>query len=171
MFDLSSRTAKLVFGGVLVVIGFYLFFPIYWMITSSLKGNAELYRVIPTFFPQQFTFAHYWSAIAESKLLVYLGNSLIVSGASAAINTVLAVYAGYSFAKYRYAGRQPIMLFMLSAQMFPFGSPPAPPFRSCCRTSQSRSARASRQKRRLPSPMPFRRCSTSRKKRRPAASI
>jgi multiple sugar transport system permease protein len=105
----------------LVVIGFYLFFPIYWMITSALKNNAELYQIIPTFFPHEITFAHFWSAIAESRLLVYLGNSLITSGASAAINTVLAIYAGYSFAKYRYAGRQPIMLFMLSAQMFPFG--------------------------------------------------
>ncbi|HEY4200722.1 MAG TPA: carbohydrate ABC transporter permease [Devosiaceae bacterium] len=121
MFDLSSKTAKAVFGGLIVVIGFYLFFPIYWMVSSSLKPNGELYQVIPTWFPNQFTLAHYWSAIAESKLLTYLVNSLIVSGASAAINTILALYAGFSFAKYRYAGRQPIMLFMLSAQMFPFG--------------------------------------------------
>jgi multiple sugar transport system permease protein len=35
--------------------------------------------------------------------------------------TLLALYAGFSFAKYRYFGRQPVMLFMLSAQMFPFG--------------------------------------------------
>lgn len=121
MFDLSSRISKIVFGGLLVVIGFYLFFPIYWMVTSALKNNAELYQIIPTFFPHEVTFAHFWSAIAESRLLVYLGNSLITSGASATINTILAIYAGYSFAKYRYAGRQPIMLFMLSAQMFPFG--------------------------------------------------
>ncbi|MCF1740972.1 carbohydrate ABC transporter permease [Paradevosia shaoguanensis] len=121
MFDLSSRTAKVVFGLTLLLIGFYLFFPIYWMVTSSLKGNAELYRVIPTWFPQEFTLAHYWSAIAESKLLTYLANSLITSGSSATINTLLALYAGYSFAKYRYFGRQPVMLFMLSAQMFPFG--------------------------------------------------
>lgn len=121
MFDLSSRTAKVVFGLTLLLIGFYLFFPIYWMVTSSLKGNAELYRVIPTWFPQEVTLAHYWSAIAESKLLTYLANSLITSGSSATINTLLALYAGYSFAKYRYFGRQPVMLFMLSAQMFPFG--------------------------------------------------
>lgn len=121
MFDLSSRTAKVVFGLTLLLIGFYLFFPIYWMVTSSLKGNAELYRVIPTWFPQELTLAHYWSAIAESKLLTYLANSLITSGSSATINTLLALYAGYSFAKYRYFGRQPVMLFMLSAQMFPFG--------------------------------------------------
>jgi multiple sugar transport system permease protein len=52
---------------------------------------------------------------------MYLFNSLVASGASAALNTLLALYAGYSFAKYRFAGRQPVMLFMLSAQMFPFG--------------------------------------------------
>jgi multiple sugar transport system permease protein len=121
MFDLSSRSAKIVFGLALLLIGFYLFFPIYWMVTSSLKVNGELYQVIPTWYPHELTFAHYWSAIAESRLLVYLGNSLVTSGSSALINTVLAVYAGYSFAKYRYFGRQPIMLFMLSAQMFPFG--------------------------------------------------
>lgn len=121
MFDLSSTTAKLVFGILLVLIGFYLFFPIYWMVTSSLKDNSELYQVIPTFFPQHLSFAHFWSAIAESKLGLYLLNSLIVSGCSALINTILALYAGFSFAKYRYFGRQPIMLFMLSAQMFPFG--------------------------------------------------
>jgi multiple sugar transport system permease protein len=121
MFDLSSRTAKLVFTGTIVLIGFYLFFPIYWMVISSLKANDELYQVLPTFFPRNVTFSHYWSLMTESQLGLYLVNSLITSGASATINTILAVYAGYSFAKYRYAGRQPIMLFMLSAQMFPFG--------------------------------------------------
>ncbi|TCU20209.1 carbohydrate ABC transporter permease [Rhizobium sullae] len=121
MFDLSSRTAKLVFGGTILLIGFYLFFPIYWMIISSLKANEELYQVLPTFFPRNLTLSHYWSLMTESQLGLYLLNSLITSGASATINTILAIYAGYSFAKYRYAGRQPIMLFMLSAQMFPFG--------------------------------------------------
>jgi multiple sugar transport system permease protein len=44
-----------------------------------------------------------------------------VSGAAAALNTVLAMYAGYSFAKFRYPGRRPVMLLLLSAQVFPFG--------------------------------------------------
>ncbi|KKX33009.1 carbohydrate ABC transporter permease [Rhizobium sp. LC145] len=121
MFDLSSRTAKVVFFGTMCLIGFYMFFPLYWMITSSLKDNAELYRVVPTLYPHEITLKNYWTAISESKLLTYLTNSLITSGSSALLNTILALYAGFSFAKYRYFGRQPVMLFMLSAQMFPFG--------------------------------------------------
>lgn len=121
MFDLSSLSAKLVFTAALCFIGFFLFFPLYWLVISSLKGNAELYQVIPTIIPTRPTLEHFFSAVTQGKLPLYLMNSLITSGASATLVTVLAVYAGYSFAKYRYLGRQPVMLFMLSAQMFPFG--------------------------------------------------
>ena len=121
MLDLSSRTAKIVFTATLLLIGSYLFFPLYWMLTSALKPNAELYRIIPTLYPHDPTLQHFVTAVTQGKLPTYLTNSLITSGSSAALNTVLALYAGYSFAKYRYMGRQPIMLFMLSAQMFPFG--------------------------------------------------
>lgn len=121
MLDLSSTTAKIVFGLTLVLIGFFLFFPVYWMITSSLKADAELYKIIPTAFPQEITLHHYWTALTQGRLPTYLLNSLITSGSSAALNSLLALYAAYSFAKYDYFGRQPIMLLMLSAQMFPFG--------------------------------------------------
>lgn len=121
MFDLSSTSAKVVFGLVLAFIGFFLFFPLYWLVISSLKGNAELYQIIPTPFPVLPTLEHFIAAITGGKLPRYLLNSLITSGASATLVSVLAIYAGYSFAKYKYFGRQPVMLFMLSAQMFPFG--------------------------------------------------
>lgn len=121
MLDLRSLRAKLVVGGVALFIGFFLFFPVYWLVISSLKSEAELYRIVPTPFPQSITFQHFVTAILRGDLLLYLRNSLTVSLSSAAINSVLAVYAGYSFAKYRYFGRKPVMFFMLSAQMFPFG--------------------------------------------------
>lgn len=121
MFDLSSTSAKIVFGLALAFLGFFLFFPLYWLVISALKGNAELYQIIPTPFPQTITLEHFIGALTAGKLPMYLRNSLITSLSSATLVTTLAIYAGYSFAKYRYFGRQPVMLFMLSAQMFPFG--------------------------------------------------
>lgn len=121
MLDLSSTKAKLVFGLIAGLIGLFLFFPVYWLVVSSLKPDAELYSLTPTFFPQSLTLTHFRTALFEGDLPLHLSNSLIVSLSSATINATLAVYAGYSFAKYRYFGRKPVMLFMLSAQMFPFG--------------------------------------------------
>ena len=121
MLDLRSTRAKLIIGTLALLIGFFLFFPVYWLLASALKPDAELYRLQPTLFPETLTLKHFRTAIFEGDLLLHLTNSLIVSLSSAAINTGLALYAGYSFAKYRYFGRKPVMLFMLSAQMFPFG--------------------------------------------------
>lgn len=121
MFDLRSAKAKIIFTLVALAIGFFLFFPVYWLVVSAFKSDAELYRIIPTAFPQEFTLKHFATAIYRGDLLLHLRNSLTVSLTSATLNSLLAVYAGYSFAKYRFAGRKPIMLFMLSAQMFPFG--------------------------------------------------
>lgn len=121
MLDLSTTGAKIVFTLVALMIGLFLFFPVYWLVISALKSNAELYSLTPTLYPQSFTLEHFSTAIFRGDLPLHLMNSLIVSLSSAAINATLAVYAGYSFAKYRYFGRRPVMLFMLSAQMFPFG--------------------------------------------------
>lgn len=121
MLDLSTRGAKIIFLAIALVLGAFIFFPVYWLVISSLKTDAELYLIRPTLFPHDITFQHFRTALVEGDLLNQLKNSLIVSGSSAALNSILAVYAGYSFAKYRYFGRRPVMLFMLSAQMFPFG--------------------------------------------------
>ena len=121
MLDLSTWQARAIFGAVALAIGFFLFFPVYWLVISSLKPDAELYLLTPTLWPRGITLEHFRTAIFEGGLPLHLTNSLVVSLSSAAINATLAVYAGYSFAKYRYFGRKPVMLFMLSAQMFPFG--------------------------------------------------
>lgn len=121
MFDLSSTTSKVVFSLTLVLIGFFLFFPLYWLVISAFKGNAELYQIIPSPFPVTPTLEHFVTALTTGRLPLLLGNSLTISISSAVLVTGLALYAGYSFAKYRYFGRQPMMLLLLSAQMFPFG--------------------------------------------------
>ncbi len=121
MFDMRSRTAKIVFGITAFVIGVFLLFPVYWLVISSFKTDAELYRVIPTLFPEEFTLKNFATAIFRGDLPLHLKNSLINSSSAALLNTVLAMYAGYSFAKYRYAGRRFVMAFLIAAQMFPFG--------------------------------------------------
>lgn len=121
MLDLTSPLARLVFGAILAVIALFLFFPIYWLVISAFKGNAELYRVAPTLFPHAPTLQHFETAFVRGNLLLHLKNSLIVSCSAAALNTALAIYAGYSFAKFRYSGRRAVMSLLLSAQVFPFG--------------------------------------------------
>lgn len=121
MFDLSTPLARAVFALMMGLIALFLFFPIYWLVISAFKGNAELYQIIPTLYPHKLSLGHFTNAFEQGHLLRNLRNSLIVSCSAAALNTLLALYAGYSFAKFRYAGRRGVMILLLSAQVFPFG--------------------------------------------------
>ncbi|MEJ1160555.1 carbohydrate ABC transporter permease [Prosthecomicrobium sp. N25] len=121
MLDLSSPMARTVFLAVAGAIALYLFFPIYWLVISAFKANGELYRIVPTLFPHEPTLDHFRTALGQGRLPEQLRNSLTVSLSSASVNTALAIYAGYSFAKFQYAGRRLVMVMLLSAQVFPFG--------------------------------------------------
>ncbi|HMO87294.1 MAG TPA: ABC transporter permease subunit, partial [Lacipirellulaceae bacterium] len=51
--------------------------------------------------------------------LRWLGNSLLVGGAVAATGVALASIGGYAFSRFRFVGRQAMMLSILTTQMFP----------------------------------------------------
>lgn len=121
MLELSSRGARLAFAIFAITTGLFLFAPIYWLVVSAFKGNQELYRIIPTLWPQAPVLQHFRTAFERGDLMANLRNSLIVSGGSAALNTVLAAYAGYAVAKFDFRGRRPLMILLLSAQVLPFG--------------------------------------------------
>jgi multiple sugar transport system permease protein len=121
MLELSSRGARLAFAIFAIATGLFLFAPIYWLVVSAFKGNQELYRIIPTLWPQAPVLQHFRTAFERGDLMTNLRNSLVVSGGSAALNTVLAAYAGYAVAKFDFRGRRPLMILLLSAQVLPFG--------------------------------------------------
>ena len=121
MLELSSRGMRLAFASFAVLVGLFLFAPVYWLAISAFKGNSELYRIIPTLWAQEPVLTHFRTAFGRGDLFGNLKNSLIVSGGSALLNTTLAAYAGYAAAKFDFRGRRPLMIALLSAQVLPFG--------------------------------------------------
>jgi multiple sugar transport system permease protein len=121
MLELASRSAKIAFAASAILIGLFLFGPIYWLAISALKGNQELYRVLPTFWPKEPVLTHFVTAFERGNLFQNLKNSLVVSGGSALLNTALAAYAGYAAARFDFKGRRPLMIMLLAAQVLPFG--------------------------------------------------
>jgi multiple sugar transport system permease protein len=103
----------------LASIAFFTFFPIYWMLITSLSPNEVVFAFPPRFFPTTLTLEHYLNFIQNPRLLNYLINSVIVATATAIGSVLVSCYAAYSFSKFRYRGRQSLMFLILSAQMFP----------------------------------------------------
>jgi hypothetical protein len=71
----------------------------------------------PTILPDAPTLANFERALTRGGIPRYVLNSLITAGGSALFTTIIATYAAYSFAKYRYWGRKPIMYALISARI------------------------------------------------------
>ncbi len=97
----------------------FAFFPLYWMLITSLRPDSEVFAFPPTLWPQEITFEHYANFIRNPALLKFLGNSLLIATVTAVSSLLISSYAAYSFSKFRYRGRTSLMFLVLSAQMFP----------------------------------------------------
>lgn len=119
---MKERNALLSAGkwALLILILFFLLFPLYWVLITSFKTNMEAYRAIPTFFPDAPTVESYIKLFTENNdFFVYYKNNFIVSGATALITTCLAILAGYGLSRFRFKWNGIVVALLLSSQMFP----------------------------------------------------
>ena len=120
MLQLLTWRARLLFWGFFLLLAAFLFLPLLWMGVTSIKPENEVFVRLPTLLPQAATWVNDTNLFSRSDMVDQLRNSLITAGGGALLTVLLATYAAYSFAKFRYRGRKPLMFLMLSAQMFPF---------------------------------------------------
>lgn len=120
MFQIRTLGEKLIFWALLAALSLFIFFPIFWMTSTAFKPEGEVFLWMPTLLPSKPTLENFVKALTEENLPTYLKNSFITAGSSAILTMLLAAYAGFSFAKYRYTGQRHLMFLLLSAQMFPF---------------------------------------------------
>lgn len=95
-------------------------FPVYWMIATSLKEPASLFRYPPEIFPNPLTFDAYVNVVlGDATVARSIGNSLIVATGTTLLTLILATPAAYALARLqlRYTGW--IVFLMLVAQMMP----------------------------------------------------
>lgn len=112
------RTRTVVLGGLAVVLAVCLF-PFAWMALSSIKLLRELYTVPPHWIPEAPTLEHYRRVLFASNVPRYFLNSVIISSGSTALALLLAVFASYGFARFRFRGKRAAQAFILVGQLLP----------------------------------------------------
>lgn len=119
---LTGRTAVLNIVSILIAV--IMLFPVYWMIISSFKTNAEIFAKVPTFFPNQFTLDAYTSQVGASantgsNIYRSFFNSTVISISAMLLSCVLAIPASYGLARFRMKGSRAFILLFLITQMLP----------------------------------------------------
>lgn len=95
-------------------------FPIYWMITTSIKPIEDVFSNPPMIIPEVIQFdAYIKNLIEDQSILRYLKNSLIIALGTSLFTLLLALPAAYAMARFRLKGSGIFLLILLVTQMVP----------------------------------------------------
>ena len=94
-------------------------YPALNVLSISLRPGDQLKTTDLSVIPDDWTLESYRALFTEQPFLRWLGNSLLVSLAVTVTGVVLAALGGYALSRFRFVGRQALMLSILTTQMFP----------------------------------------------------
>lgn len=94
-------------------------YPALNVLSISLRPGDQLKTTDLSIIPEDWTLDSYRILFAEQPFLRWLGNSLLVSFAVTVTGVVLAAMGGYALSRFKFVGRQTLMLSILTTQMFP----------------------------------------------------
>ena len=100
------RLRALAAYAVLLVLGVWTLGPLYWMVTTSFKTNAEVYGTTATLWPRQPTLANYRVLFTRTPFVVYFQNSTLIALATTAVTVVTSAFGAYALVRLRFPGRR-----------------------------------------------------------------
>jgi multiple sugar transport system permease protein len=102
-----------------VIVIVYLF-PVYWMVASSLKTQADIFQKPPQFFPTRPTLEAYRDAVINNDVILRsILNSVVIAVGVTFLTLILAPPAAYALARLRPRGSGIVLLALLISQLLP----------------------------------------------------
>lgn len=117
---LATRLIRLALVGALVLGGLVMIFPLFWLISTSLRPAPELLLTPPPLLPIHPTLQNYVDAFSAAPLLLYLWNSVVFSTVATFFILLTSLVAGYVFAKFRFPGSGLLFTLILATAIVPF---------------------------------------------------
>ena len=102
----------------LIVLALLMLFPLYWILTGSLKGAKEINARAPSFFPVSPTTANYVK-LFNKPAWTWLLNTVFICGMAMLLTCLCGAMGGYALAKKRFVGRGVIFSMFVCAMALP----------------------------------------------------
>jgi raffinose/stachyose/melibiose transport system permease protein len=120
---ITSKQMRRVLGGaiwhaVMIAVCLIVLIPIIMVVLGSFKTVNEFFAK-PYSLPEAYDFFNYRKAWSEANIQTTLRNSILVTGLSVLISTVLACLAAYGIARFRFNGRMGIRLLFVGGLVVP----------------------------------------------------
>lgn len=114
-----QRLSSLAGYAVLVVLVVWTLAPLYWMVTTSLKTNREIYGTAATLWPHQPTLASYEVLFARTPFLVYFWNSTLIALVTTLLTVLTSVLGAYALVRLNFPGRRLLARLLVYTYLVP----------------------------------------------------
>lgn len=101
------------------LLGVIFIFPFFWTVMSSLKSIQEISQFPPVWIPEVLQWDNYAKTVSIVPFALWTYNSFFVVTLSTLGTVLSASLVAYSFARFRYRGRDVIFMITLGTMMLP----------------------------------------------------
>ncbi|PAK56010.1 ABC transporter permease [Paenibacillus sp. 7541] len=110
---------KIVIYALLISIGFVFLYPLLYMIATSFKSLDDLLNSMVNWIPSQLYTENYTRALEVLHYGPVLLQTLLVTVLPSIIQTMMAAVVGYGFARFKFWGRNVLLLLVLATFVIP----------------------------------------------------
>lgn len=104
----------------LAVLTAIIFVPFFWMVSSSLKQNNEVFSIPVQWIPTEFVWQNYVDIWTRIPMLTYLKNSLFLSVTITILQVLTGSFAAYGFSKMHFKGRDVLFVAYIATIAVPW---------------------------------------------------
>jgi multiple sugar transport system permease protein len=106
-------------GALVVIVMLFFLAPFIWMVAYSVYPAAALQAATPDFSLSNITFDSYRRLLSDTTFLIPMANSAIVGLSTTIICMTVGAACAYAIARFKFRGRQPLLLSMMTVQAIP----------------------------------------------------
>jgi multiple sugar transport system permease protein len=115
----DSRLTPLLSHVVLLLIGLFFALPFYWLVSTALKPDTQIFQMPPVWIPHPVHWENYPRALTYIPFALYTWNTLKICFFSV-LGTVLSCsLVAYSLSKIRWRGRDPVFYSLIATMILP----------------------------------------------------
>ncbi len=105
---------------VLIFFALVIFFPFLWLVSSSLKPEAQIFIMPPRLIPRGLYIGNFIRMIREYPFLTWYFNSILLVAMRLGLSLFFCSLGGFALAKYNFPFKNLISLLVVSSLMIPF---------------------------------------------------